>query len=126
LICNTKIEAEARQAMDYLLKLIEKGKPVEIIQIKASRSKWQNKYWQAMSKAMADHIGYSHREMKRIIERSCCPVYESNGTKFLKETKDLDTKEFSDFIRDFQIWAAETHDYYVPDPNEPNEPGENQ
>jgi len=118
MIFNPANEVEARNALEHVKKLIEAGKPFDVTQIRKSRSKWQNKYFHAVCKDMGDHLGYTAQEMKKIITRNCCPVYENNGTKFVKGTSDLDTTEFSEMIRTMQQWAAENFDYYVPDPQQ--------
>jgi hypothetical protein len=111
---------DRNKAAEYLGKLTAKEKgQIELKQIRRTRSNRQNRFLHVVLMDMGEHLGYSLDEIKTLAKRHCGMVYDHpNGGKFLRSTAKLDTKEFCTFVEHLQRWAAESFDYYVPDPNE--------
>ena len=106
---------------NHLLKL--KGKTVQITieERKKRRRNPQNSYYHGVVlKYIADFCGYRgedeingiHEELKRRF----LPKIGNLG--IVKSTSSLNTEEFSAFVENVRMWAAEELGIYVPDPNE--------
>ena len=115
---DTKNPILAQKARDYLERLIGSGATVEVKQIRRNRSKWQNNWYWAVVKQVSDFTGYEKEEAAIVIKRACGLVYERHGSKFLRSTADLDTKEFTDFMDRLIRWASQELNIVVEDPDQ--------
>lgn len=107
------------KARAYFEKLMAREKGViEVKQVRDKRSNQQNKYLHLVLTDMGNTLGYTIDEIKTLAKRHCGLAYKKGEYMFLRSTADLDTKEFGEFVTRLQQWAAESLDYYVPDPNE--------
>lgn len=105
---------EAKKAQNYLDGLIKSEDKVEITKKRAIRSIPQNSYLHVCITLYAIHFGYTIEESKTHLKRNCAfMIYEKEGEKFLKRTRDLDTKELTDFIEWIRAYSA-VHGCYVP------------
>ena len=106
---------------NHLLKL--KGKTVAVTceERKKHRSNEQNAYyWGVVLKTIADYAGYRgeqeitgiHEELKRMF------LPKIGKLNIVKSTSSLNTAEFTDYIENIRLWAAQELGVYIPDPNE--------
>ena len=106
---------------NHLLKL--KGKTVAVTceERKKHRSNEQNAYyWGVVLKTIADYAGYRgeqeitgiHEELKRMF------LQKIGKLNIVKSTSSLNTAEFTDYIENIRLWAAQELGVYIPDPNE--------
>ena len=85
------------------------------------RTNLQNRYMHAIFNMIAKETGYTMEEVKQIYKRKFLSYEkEVNGivTKFVKNTRDLDTKEETDFIEKIRNSASADLGIYVPAPHE--------
>jgi hypothetical protein len=109
---------DKKKAQTYLDKLIEKQSKIELKEYKEARSNRQNRYFHVICTILADDLGYTVDEMKIEIKRNLeWMMYIKNGKKFLKSSKELDTKEFTDLI-DYTRSIGEENGCYLPTPDE--------
>lgn len=105
----------------HLLKM--KGKTVQITieERKKRRSNPQNAYYHGVVlKMIADFCGYRgedeitgiHEELKRKF------LPKIGNLSIVKSTSSLNTEEFSSYVENVRMWAAEELGIYIPDPNE--------
>ena len=111
---NTSDIYERKVLFENLRKLIKSGCIVELKQVRKRRSIDQNSYLHVCITLYAIHFGYTIDEAKTLLKRLCnFMVYEKNGQKFLKRTRDLDTKEMTTFI-DFIRTHASIEGCHIP------------
>ena len=80
-------------------KLVEDGKLIELTEKRKKRSIQQNKYLHVCLSLFAIAVGYNLNEAKTTLKRECLSMrYIKDGSIFLKRTRDLNTKELTDFI----------------------------
>jgi len=116
---NLAGSAPRAKARVYFEKLMSREKGViEVKQVRDKRSNQQNKYLHLVLTDMGNSLGYSLDEIKTLVKRHCGLAYKKGEYMFLRSTADLDKKEFGEFVANMQRWAAESFDYYCPDPNE--------
>tara|TARA_R110000823_G_scaffold250172_3_gene373331 strand:- start:767 stop:1180 length:414 start_codon:yes stop_codon:yes gene_type:complete len=94
------------------------GKEVELKAIRKSRTLSQNKYLHVCITLFAIEFGWTIEEAKTHLKRKCSfMVYQKKNESYLKRTRDMNTKELTDFvewIRDFSALQG----CYIPDPEE--------
>jgi len=79
--------------------LAEDGKVIELTEKRKKRSVNQNAYLHVCITLFAIDVGYTLEESKTVLKRECSFMrYTKDGNVFLKRTRDLDTKELTDFI----------------------------
>jgi len=109
---------DVNKAKAYLDKLIEDGVQAELTKKKESRTIKQNSYLHVCITLYAIEFGYTLNEAKTDLKRLCSfMVYEKNNSRYLKETKKLDTKELTDFIEWIRGYSAK-NGLYIPDAEE--------
>ena len=90
---------EIKKAYAYLSKLSENSKEVEIKAIRKKRTISQNSYLHVCVSIIAIELGYNLEECKTMLKRKCnFMIYEKNGQKFLRRTRDMQTDELTKFI----------------------------
>ena len=87
--------------------LVEGGKVIELTEKRKKRSISQNSYLHVAITIFAIELGYTVEEAKTVLKRDCSfMVYDKEGMLFLKRTRDLNTKELTDFIEFIITYAA--------------------
>ena len=104
---NLKNLSEASIAKVYLDKLIEKGSRCEIIKVPENRTPKQGAYVHVLIRIFAVYFGYEDDEAKIVIKNDLGYIYEKNGKKFLRSTKDFTKEEMMDFIDKLIKYSAE-------------------
>lgn len=94
--------------------LLEKGAKIELSEIKTKRSLSQNSYLHVVISLCAIEFGNNLDEMKTDLKRACEFMrYEKNGKSYLKRTRDMDSKELTEFI-EWIIDFAGKEGLYIP------------
>ena len=99
------------------------GKRVELTieRQKSKRSISQNAYYWVLVGILSEHTGFTKEEMHDVLKFKFLKVPVIIGDEEVytaKSTTKLSKSEFMDFIAELQIWASETLNVYLPDPNE--------
>ena len=98
--------------------LLESGKVIELTAKTTKRTIKQNSYLHVAITLFAIEVGYNLDEAKTTLKRECLSMrYIKDGSIFLKRTRDLDTKELTDFI-EFIIEFCGVQGIYIPTPEE--------
>lgn len=109
---------DKHKASVKLLELIDNGKVIELTEKRKKRTIQQNKYLHVVITLFAIEVGYTLDESKTVLKRECYfMVYEKEDMKFLKRTRDLNTKELTDFI-EWIITYAGKMGIYIPSSEE--------
>jgi hypothetical protein len=102
----------------YCKKLIESKAMVDLKKIQPKRTVKQNSYLHVCITLFAIETGYNIDEAKTHLKRNCnFMIYDKGKEKFLKRTRDLDTKELTDFIEWIRDYAGQ-HGMYIPSSEE--------
>lgn len=105
---DLSIQHDLNKFKARVAKLIADKKKVDLTVIKQGRTIQQNKYLHVIFTLYGIEVGLTIEESKTFVKRSCpFGTYEKNGIKFLKRTRDMDTKEMTDFIEWFRTWSAQ-------------------
>lgn len=106
---NLDKEQDLIAAFDYLAKLAEGKKVVEITRKDPNRSLPQNAYLHLIVGAFGSHFGYTLDEAKEIYKEvnHDLYLYEKKGRAFKKSSRDLTTAEMSKSIDRFREKSAE-------------------
>ena len=119
---NLKYEAQVALARERLEFLIDKKVRIDLTEKRDRRSIPQNNYLHLIIGAYAMHIGLTKSEAKQDYKRinELTYVYEKNGTKYLRSSTDLDTKEMHTTIERFRNYCANEviPSLYIPAPHE--------
>lgn len=88
-----------------------------------TRTPKQNRYyWGVVIKMLADHTGYTKEEMHEAMKNTYLGrrFIEFNGkeVELSKSTKDIDTKEMSEYTERVRQFAAEFLALNIPDPDQ--------
>ena len=116
MLYDTSNPVIARHAVEYLERLSSKGYNVEVKHVRKNRSKWQNAWFHAVVKEVSEFTGYETEEAKEILKRKGGLAYKKKGHTFLRSTKDLDKKEFGEFMEKLIRVCAQELDMIIPDP----------
>ena len=115
---NTAIESDLNKAKVRFEYLCEKQKIIELTASRKPRSINQNSYLHVVITLYAIEYGYTLNEAKTDLKRMCgFMTYEKNNSRYLKETKkmnSLELTEFIDWIRNF----ASQNGLYIPTSDE--------
>jgi deoxycytidine triphosphate deaminase len=105
---------DLKQAKTHFKALCEAQNKIELKAIKNKRSLSQNAYLHVVITLYAIYFGSTLNEAKTDLKRGCSfMVYEKNGSKYLKETSKMDSKELTEFIEWIRNFAAE-NGCYIP------------
>lgn len=114
MILDLTIKEDINKFSDYAHDLLNKGKKVELKEIKNKRTLSQNAYLHVCITLYAINYGLTLEEAKTDLKRAChFMIYEKNGNKYLKRTRDFDTKELTDFIDWIRSYAGK-EGLYIP------------
>jgi len=118
MIFDTSKPLEKNKAISRFNALIEKGNIIDITAKRGKKTVKQNRYVHVLFCLYAIEFGYTLRESKTLMKRSCpFMIYEKNDKKFLRGIGELDTKELADFIDWFRVYSAMCG-CYLPTPDE--------
>ena len=105
---------DKNKAAFKLDELIKSGKVIELTEKQKKRSIRQNSYLHVAITLFAIEVGYNLEEAKTTLKRECKFMrYSKDGNVFLKRTRDLTTKELTDFIEFILNFAGE-QGIYIP------------
>lgn len=106
---NTIVPAQAKQATDYLEKLVKKGHLVEVKRVQQKRSLPQNRYLHLIIGYFGVHFGYTAAEAKIVYKEINADVYHysKNGHDFQRSSADLSVEEMTKSIDIFRQKSAE-------------------
>ncbi len=90
---------DENKAITRLESLIKRGKIISLKEIRKRRTINQNAYLHVIISLFSIEFGYTLDEGKTHLKRNCQFMrYEKNGEYFLKRTREMNTKELTDFI----------------------------
>lgn len=97
---------------------------ISISQYRKKRSNEQNALLHKQLSILAEHLGYSLKEMKIVAKDYLlgpCKVIELNGEtfKFYPETSQMTTTELAGFMNELIAWAATEFGVILPLPDDP-------
>ena len=99
---------DKERAKTRLKVLIDKGAKIELTEIKGKRTIRQNSYLHVCISLFAIEFGYTLDEAKTLLKRQCeFMKYSKNGQLFLKRTRDMDTKELTEFIEWIRNYSSQ-------------------
>jgi hypothetical protein len=103
---------DQKKACTILRKHIEDEVKIEIKLIRKKRTVKQNAYLHVCISLYSANLGYTESEGKSLLKKMCPFMnYEKNGQTFYKESRDLDTKEMTDFIEWIRNHSASIGNY---------------
>ena len=109
---------ELKKAETYFSKLAESKEKIELKKLINKRSLNLNSYLHVVITLFAIEYGYTLDEAKTLLKRECgFMIYETKGTKFLKQTSKLDNLECSKFVEWIRNYASQ-QGLYIPDAEE--------
>ena len=112
------LKNEKEKAEEYFNKLRDQEAKIDLKKINPKRSLSQNNYLHLIITLLAIETGYNLDEAKILLKRECnFMTYEKNGNKFLKRSRDLDTKELTNWIEWIRNYAG-TNGIYLPTPDD--------
>lgn len=112
---------QRKQAHEYIDKLFDLEKTINVDQIRNRRSLNQNAYAHGVVfTTFAIEMGWTVDEAKQYFKKTFLS-YEKDGNTFVKETRNLDTKEMEIFLESCRVHASKEHKCYIPQPNEVTE-----
>ncbi len=94
-----------------VLSLKSNKKRIELKEVKEKRSIKQNSYLHVVLSLYGICFGYTLQESKTDLKRWYGLIYEKDGKKYLKSTRELDSKELTDFIEFIREKAAQEGQY---------------
>lgn len=88
-----------------------------------TRSNQQNKYYfGVVIDILSNELGYFSDEMHQILKTKFLKinVIESDGETIIitKDTRDLNTSEFEEYLSKIRMWASMKMNIFIPDPNQ--------
>lgn len=116
---NGKLHLGDRDAFDRHAATLE-GKSVTLTlkQYRKTRSNPQNAYFHGVILPMiADASGHTAAEVKDALKVKFLTTYASDGFPIVKRTRDLDTKQFAEFVDNCRLFALDYYGVNIPDPN---------
>lgn len=109
---------DINKANTYFNKLMEQGKQIELKEVRKVRTIKQNAYLHVCITLFAIEFGWRLDHAKTHIKRNCPFMLEQvKGETFLRRTRDMNTKELTDFIDWIRTYSGQLG-CYLPDPTE--------
>lgn len=108
-----------REAFDKWTATLE-GKPVvvSVKQHRATRSNPANAYFHGVLLPMiADASEHTPAEVKDALKVKFLTTYAPDGFPIVKRTRDLDTKQFAEFVDQCRLFALDYYGVDIPEPN---------
>lgn len=125
-----KLFIRDRAAMDSIIAELPEGLELqmEITRLRATRSQQANRYyWGVVLKALSELTGYTPEDLHDLMKAKFIPkelaITTGNGEvvdSFVLggSTRQLDTKEFYEYVERIRLWANTTLGLAIPEPNE--------
>ena len=115
---STSKPIERKKAIVRFKMLLEQEKDIELKEVRKKRTIKQNSYLHVVISLFAIEFGYTLEEAKTHLKRCCSfMVYQKDGESFLKRTRDMNTKELTEFIEWVRNYSAEKG-CYIPSAEE--------
>jgi hypothetical protein len=123
LIIDFSKKSDKERLYKALKGLREAPYQVELKVDRGQRSGNQNKYyWGVVIAILGDFLGYEHEEIHELLKAKFLKYVKTlpNGesVELTKSTKNLNTKEFEDYLERIRIFAALELDVTIPLPGE--------
>ena len=112
-------ETDRNRFFSRLDELLSRKCTVELKEVKKSRTLSQNAYLHVCITLFAIEFGYHMEDAKHLLKRNCTfmHTYDDNDILRTKRTRDLDTKQMTDFIDYIRTYAG-MQGCYIPTPEE--------
>lgn len=120
---NLSKELDAQNLRSKIEYHLAKKNTIELKKVVNKRSNPQNRYLHLILTVFAINTGYTVSESKKMYKSKYNPdiyIYEKKGTKFLRSSADLDTKEMTVSIDRFRNFVSQEFGVYIPSPDEHN------
>ena len=114
MIFDTSKDKDLNDSINYIVR--NQGKMIEVKIKRGNRTLGQNSYIHLLFGLFGVDFGLTLDESKQLI-KSMFLSYDKKGKKFVKRTRDLDTKEMTTFIDKFRKFSEE-QGCYLPEANE--------
>jgi len=106
---------EQHKIIQRLEWLIDKQAKVELKEVRKPRTIKQNAYLHVCISLFAIECGYTLDEAKTLLKRQCQFMrYEKNDNLFLRRTREMDTKELTEFVEWIRNYASLEVGLYIP------------
>ena len=113
-----KLPAQLEKFDFHIQQLRKHEGSVRIDKIQRKRTIRQNAFLHVLISLFAIETGYTLDEAKTLLKRKAeCMIYTKHNEKFLKRTRDLDTKELSEFIEWIRNYSGQ-QGFYLPNADE--------
>ena len=114
MLLDLAIPEDLKKAELYFKTMVISKFKIELKRILPNRSISLNSYLHVCISLFSIEFGYNLEESKTLLKRKCSfMIYEKNGLKFLKKTRELNNQECSEFVEFIRNYAAQ-HDLYIP------------
>ncbi len=111
---DTAIDFELKKAQIDFKALCDAKKKITLSSTKKKRSVTQNAYLHVCVGLYGIYFGSTLDEAKTDLKRACqFMVYEKNNKKYLKRTREMDSKQLTEFIEWIRNYAG-TNGCYIP------------
>ena len=118
MLLDLAIPEDLKKAELYFKTMVISKFKIELKRILPNRSISLNSYLHVCISLFSIEFGYNLEESKTLLKRKCSfMIYEKNGLKFLKKTRELNNQECSEFVEFIRNYAAQ-HNLYIPDADE--------
>lgn len=115
---DLKKQFDLNKAITRFKLLCDKKAKIELTEVRSKRTVRQNSYLHVCISLFAIEVGNNLDEMKTDLKRECEFMrYEKNGNSYLKRTRDMDTKELTEFIEWIRTFAGK-QGLYIPSSEE--------
>lgn len=112
MIYDTSQELEVNKLLSRLDALLSKKCIIELIEKKNNRTVSQNSYLHVCITLFAIESGDNLEDAKQLLKRACHFMHTFDGDKIkTKLTRDLDTKQMTDFIEWIRTFSAMQGNY---------------
>jgi NAD/NADP transhydrogenase beta subunit len=118
MIYDTSQELEKKKYLAQAIYLAEKGFVVDLTRKLEKRTVTQNSYLHAIIQMFAIHTTNNLDDTKQLLKRACHFMHTFDGENIkTKRTRDLDTKQMTDFIEWIRTFAG-MQGCYIPTADE--------
>lgn len=120
MILDCNIHTDTEKANEYLASLIKNRSLIELKKINPKRTINQNSYLHSCFGLMAKYTGFTIEEIKVIAKREfgSFMVYEKEGSKFLRSSTELDSKQFTQWTDWVRVYGREQVGVEIPTPQQ--------
>ena len=118
MLLDLAIQEDLKKAELYFKTMVISKFKIELKRILPNRSISLNSYLHVCISLFSIEFGYNLEESKTLLKRKCSfMIYDKNGLKFLKKTRELNNHECSEFVEFIRNYAAQ-QSLYIPDAEE--------